>query len=99
MSIKELKEKYGVRGSVGAVNAAIRAEIPGGANVLDALTALHPALRRSNGRTRRDLEATFERLQSARAAMVDDVARRYGFKSRLQTEGGADDASQAERGA
>ena len=27
MSIKELTEKYGVRGSVGAVNAAIRAEI------------------------------------------------------------------------
>ena len=37
MGIKELKEKYGVRGSVGAVNAAIRAEIPGGAKILDLL--------------------------------------------------------------
>lgn len=99
MGIKELKEKYGVRGSVGAVNAAIRAEIPGGANVLDALTALHPALRRLSGRTRRDLEATFERLQSARAAMVDDVATRYGFKSRTQEEGDAKNANPVESGA
>ena len=88
MGIRELREKYGVRGGVNAVNAAIREEIPGGAAVLDATSALYPVLRRASisRRDRSDLETAFARLQAARDAMVAQIARRYERK----TVGGAE---------
>ena len=92
MGIRELKEKYGKRSTVGAVNAAIRAECPGGAAVLDAATALHPVLSRSSGRTRRDLETTFELLRAARDAMKATVARNYGLKTFEENEGAENEA-------
>lgn len=36
--LKQLKEQYGLKSGPAAVNAAIRAELPGGSEVIDALS-------------------------------------------------------------
>ena len=51
MPIKELREKYGKTKSAQAINAGIRAEIPGGADLLDALGIIHPLSTQTTGET------------------------------------------------
>lgn len=76
MGVKELRETYGNAKSWQAMNRAIRAEIPGGAELLDAICLAAPLSGRSQlgGRL-------FEKLQEAREAMNAHIAKKYNLKS------------------
>ncbi len=76
MGIRDLKARYGtsLRTSQ-AFNRAIRAEIPGGAAVLDALGLVG---------SRKSWEEIKERLLHARAETVDVIAARYNLQSRTK---------------
>ncbi len=80
MAVKELREIYGNTKAWQALNRAIRAEIPGGGDVLDALT-LAGALRSTPKG-----DELFSRLLAARNEMQAAIARKYGFKSTLEAE-------------
>lgn len=81
MAVKELRETYGNAKTWQAMNRAIRAEIPGGAELLDAICLAAPLSGRSQlgGRL-------FEKLQEARAMMCDHIAQTYGLKSALDKD-------------
>jgi len=90
MATKELREKYGKSTAEQAVNAAIRAELPGGAALLDALEIAHKAAGRyqTGGTSRGDdpAAATVGRvlaaLRAAKGAMEDEIRRRYDMPPR-----------------
>jgi hypothetical protein len=72
MSKRDLGEKYGSsKNSTQLVNAAIRAEIPGGSEALDALDKLRPA----GGQA-------LEAIRSIVDAMGDEIRRRYQMPPR-----------------
>ena len=72
MGVRDLKNRYGwsLR-TEQAFNRAIRAEIPGGAAVLDALGLVG---------SRKSWEEIQERLLCARAEMADVIAARYDLQ-------------------
>ena len=78
MGIRELKERYGVslRASQ-AINRAIRAEIVGGNDLMDALKFAN---------NRKDLGELGECLRRIRAEMANEVARRYSLQSATQNK-------------
>ena len=81
MGIRELKDKYGNVKTWQAFNRAIRAEIPGGNYVLDALGAA--------GRNRHNSavdEEIFVNLSKARDAMTAVIAERYELASAMGKE-------------
>ena len=76
MGIRELKEAYGNAKTWQAFNRAIRAEIPGGKYVLDALGVA--------GRNRQNSavdEEIFNKLSQARDEMTAVIAKRYDLLS------------------
>ena len=87
MGVKELCEKYGRKQTTRALNAAVRAEIPGGAQTLDLLKDLYP-LRNLDPRW----SETYRRLQATRDAMVGAIALKYDLK--ILKERSADDANE-----
>jgi hypothetical protein len=80
MGIRELRAKYGrnLKGFV-AVNAAIRAELPGGAELIDALQSLYFFLRLFPD----DMHARRARadLQKVRERFAEEIARKYDLAS------------------
>lgn len=80
MGLRELSQKYGKTESARSVNAAIRAEIPGGSLVLDLLTKTHP-LRNKDPRWAEQ----YEILRKIRDEMFNVIAERYGLQSRKET--------------
>ena len=73
MGLRELKERYGasLRTSQ-AFNRAIRAEIVGGKDLMDALKYAN---------NRQDLGELGECLRRVRAEMANEIARRYQLQS------------------
>lgn len=67
-----LKEQYGKGKTNQAVNAAIRAEIPGGPQVLDALDLLHTITKDGD----KIVSPALTLLREAKTDMVDCVMRR-----------------------
>lgn len=77
MSTRDLAEKYGKsKNSRQLVNAAVRAELAGGAEALDALEAAHKALGRGNDPTLGRLHAS---IRAITEAMQAEIRRRYGM--------------------
>ncbi|MBQ2791264.1 MAG: hypothetical protein IJE97_16635 [Thermoguttaceae bacterium] len=79
MSARDLIEKYSKKNARLAINAAIREELPGGADLLDALT-LAAAQRNSSYRWGQ----IYKMLESARDAAANEIARRYDLKTARQ---------------
>jgi hypothetical protein len=83
MGTRELKARYGTNGgTAAALNRAIRAEIPGGAETLDALELAHQIVSRtgeleSDGRTPTIAQVFHDRLSAIANAMDAEVRRRY----------------------
>ena len=77
MSTKDLKDKYGEGKTRGIINRAIRAEIPGGAKLLDLMDEL-------SGRETFITRA----LVAIRDEMDKEIRRRYGMS--LPSEGSDD---------
>lgn len=78
MGLRELKERYGVSLRTSqAFNRAIRAEIVGGKDLMDALKYAN---------NRQDLGELGECLRRIRAEMANEVARRYGLQSATKGE-------------
>ena len=78
MGVRDLKNRYGrsLR-TEQAFNRAIRAEIPGGAAVLDALGLVG---------SRKSWEEIQERLLCARAEMADVIAARYDLQKTMKED-------------
>lgn len=77
MGLKELRQKYGKSESTRAVNAAIRAEIPGGGIVLDLLTKTHTLKNKDQ-----NWAETYKSLLQIRDAMFNAVAEKYGLNKK-----------------
>lgn len=69
---ENLRQQYGKKKSDQAVNAAIRAEIPGGSDCLDALDLLHTAVKAGNDWA----SPVLMLLRKAKSDMVDCIMRR-----------------------
>lgn len=83
MPIRDLRAKYGasLKGRA-AVNAAIRAELVGGEDCLDALELLHRLTTRLRERNLPGADDAQNALNAARACanvMSDEIAERYGL--------------------
>jgi hypothetical protein len=79
MGTKEIREKYGGNNRQ-ATNAAIRAEMVGGDNLLDALELVHRLATRLKERRLAGQDEAFEALDALtrlRELMVELVRRRY----------------------
>lgn len=84
MPIKDLCEKYRSRKPRHAVNRAIREELVGGNEVLDALFLVHglaDALQDAGNPIADKAVEAENLLIAARDAMGDEIARRYNFPS------------------
>ena len=81
--LKDLRIKYGKTTSRQAINAAIRAELPGGPGVLDLMELTHHAAERlgwedPDGKPSL-LRVIHEQLCAAANAMEAEIRRRYGM--------------------
>lgn len=81
MGIREIRDRYGrnLKGRQ-AVNAAIRAELVGGDDCLDAMASLHRLATRlrQRGLDRADeAQAALDACRRVADAMSDEIARRY----------------------
>lgn len=87
MPIRDLREKYGSGKARELVNRAIRAEIPGGAAVLDRLARWRHGLRElvEAGEATPHEEADYRAAVEERDRMADEIARRYGLKTNTET--------------
>lgn len=77
MSVKELCQKYNRPHPSQAINAAIRAEIPGGGIVLDLLNSTYPMAQKNP----KQFQAFFESIQNARNEMAKSIALKYELKT------------------
>lgn len=77
MGIKELCSKYNRPHPNQAINAAIRAELPAGNEVMDLLAFVY----RENIRKPPKYQQVYERLLEVRRCLADEIARRYQLKS------------------
>jgi hypothetical protein len=84
MAIRDLKEKYGRSNAREALNAAVRAELIGGNEVLDALANLDQLHAKCKSYGLPQLHDASTALQAARRiadSMRDEIARRYDLKN------------------
>ncbi|HEY2411581.1 MAG TPA: hypothetical protein VGI40_05040 [Pirellulaceae bacterium] len=80
MSTKDLAAKYGKsKNSTQLVNAAIRAEIPGGGEAIDALDRIRASDER---RGTSDTADALAAIRSVVNAMADEIRSRYGMPPR-----------------
>ena len=83
MGVRELCLAYGKTHTPTAVNAAIRAEVPGGAIVLDLLQRAASLRHKSE-----EWESEYKQLSKARNEMFNVIADKYGLRSRKENEDG-----------
>ena len=79
MAVKELRETYGNAKTWQAMNRAVRKEVPGGKELLDAI-GLAAGLRDRSPQCAK----LFEKLQQAREAMNAHIAKKYKLKSAME---------------
>lgn len=80
MSLRDIKEKYGKNDQRQATNAAIRAELVGGDDLLDALPLVHRLAVRLKERELAGQEEAWEALDALtrlRDLQVDIIMQRY----------------------
>jgi len=92
--MRDLREKYGAKGKARqAINAAIRAELPGGEETLDALELFHKIVLRvgeleADDKTPTIAQVAHDRLAEIADAMEDEIRRRYQIgQSQEHTDG------------
>jgi hypothetical protein len=79
MGINDLRKVYGKNKKAGqAVNAAVRAEIPGGAEILEATHRLRKHFPNISGQ---EIQIVYEKLVSASEKMKSSIARKYHLKT------------------
>ncbi len=85
MGVRELREKYGANKKARiAINTAIRAELAGGTEAIEALSriqARHAAARGNEDPAATELRFALELVQAITDAMSAEIARRYGLKT------------------
>jgi hypothetical protein len=84
MAMKELGAKYGKGSGRGLVNRAIRAELLGGDEALDALTAIHHAAQHAATdmvKCVASLSAAHTLMSELVRKMSNEIARRYELPS------------------
>ncbi len=81
MPVRDLRAKYGrEKGKTGeALRRAVRAECPGGNELLDALTIASAVQKKSE-----ECRKIYQLLLRGRESMIAEIARRYEFKSHLE---------------
>lgn len=86
MPLRELREKYNKSSGSAreAINRAIRAELAGGNEVLDAIELFHKIVSRlgefeADGKTPTVAQVAHDRLSSIAKAMEAEIRRRYGM--------------------
>lgn len=90
MTRADFIERYGVKSKDRErYQKALRAEVAGGALVLDLLLLVHQMRDRAGAEEARRLIVIEDRLQGIRDAMVVDIQRRYGM-GRATPDSGAD---------
>lgn len=79
MALKDLRDKYRKSNKPAAINAAIRAELPGGNEVLDGLERCHKIVRAlpRGSEAHQSTEAAYDSLVRVANAMEDEIRRRY----------------------
>jgi len=82
MPTKQLREKYGKSNQSLAINAAIRAELPGGGELLDALEIAHKAAGRRDDPAAVTASRILSSLLAVKAAMEAEIRRRYDMPPR-----------------
>jgi len=88
MATKELGEKYGRnKKSAQLINAAIRAELPGGNELLDALERAHKIAGRDE-RSAGMIGPVLSGLRAAKVAMEAEIRRRYDMPPRDESDEG-----------
>ncbi|MDR1385275.1 MAG: hypothetical protein LBJ67_15715 [Planctomycetaceae bacterium] len=79
MSINDLRKVYGKNKKAGqSVNAAVRAEIPGGAEILETTHWMQKHLLQSSND---EIQFVYEKLISASEKMKCSIARKYHLKT------------------
>ena len=90
MSARDLIEKYSKKNARQAVNAAIREELPGGAELLDLASKFERLRYRANGAFTAEelalIETVCADLQRLRDAFGNEIARRYDLTPKPLTE-------------
>lgn len=76
MTTKDLREKYDAPNAKNAINKAIRAELPGGNEAIEAREQLHLINQASRSR---DTKAALALVSGIIAAMEAEIRRRYGM--------------------
>lgn len=80
MSLRDLNERYGNKNGEQLVNDAIRAELPGGNEILDAVY-LAPQVRAACSEEKKELaEKLCSLLFEGCKKMKNEIARRYDLK-------------------
>lgn len=79
MGSRELQQKYQASNSKAAIHRAIRAEIPGGTEALDALERIHQVHRGSRAK---EAGIALAELRQVVAAMEEEIRRRYDMPPR-----------------
>ena len=85
MGTREMKQTYGNNGgTIAAINRAIRAELAGGSETLDALELMHKIVLRHgelepDGRTPTIAQVAHDRLSAIANAMDNEIRRRYAM--------------------
>lgn len=80
MGIRELKDRYGRKSNRQAVNAAVRAELVGGAAVIDLTAKIHRMLRRLDEDQQKPVREIYDALKDIQGEMVEEIQRRYQIK-------------------
>lgn len=81
MALSDLKERYKKSNKQQLFNAAIRAEIPGGAELLDLMGETNLMFSRAGKEGKLIIAGIVTRLNSVKEAMTKEICARYDIKS------------------
>ena len=102
MPMKDLRAVYGDKKAPLVINAAIRAELPGGGVVLDTLYKATQMLYRASADEKPTVSFFVNRLAEIKQAMVSEILRRYNIEEasdgRQTDEGRAGDDGPCSQG-
>ena len=81
MGIQELHDRYDRKNSVQAINAAVRAEIPGGAKLLNLVARLYAKIHDPTVSPPDELVTLYGELLAVQEEMKAAIAERYELKN------------------
>ena len=77
MSMFELRAVYGDKKKSIVINAAIRAELPGGNEFLDMMSKVFQSYYNAEGDNKMILAGVIKQMKIVKQAMVSEILRRY----------------------